>query len=179
MQSQADALPRALVAVLLLHHRERTDMHAYPVKHVRHAHVQDPEAPQQLSDDEADRVTAVGAAPAPSSDTALVAGALTMLATSPPEAPPVEDVAWMSSRRYTVENDPAHRQFLLDVLQAAGGGRGAHAAAVPATVDNDILQLAQVRLPSGPASTAAPEVIRLFPDMDCRDNHLAACMLPV
>lgn len=108
--------------------------------------VQDPNDALQLSGDEGSEPDGGVAAPVPSGDTAAVAGALAMLASSEPaEAAPAEDVSWMAKRRHTVENDPEHRQFLLDVLQMAGGGGAPPAAVAASPHAGELVQLAQVR----------------------------------
>lgn len=108
--------------------------------------VQDPNDALQLSGDEGSEPDGGVAAPVPSGDTAAVAGVLAMLASSEPaEAAPAEDVSWMAKRRHTVENDPEHRQFLLDVLQMAGGGGAPPAAVAASPHAGELVQLAQVR----------------------------------
>lgn len=110
------------------------------------AFVQDPNDAVQLSGDEVSEPDGMLAAPVPSGDTAAVAGALAILASSEPaEAAPAEDVSWMAKRRHTVENDPEHRQFLLDVLQMAGGGGAPPAAVAASPHAGELVQLAQVR----------------------------------
>ena len=100
----------------------------------------------QLSDDEHEQEPA-GPSAAPAASGATVSAAATAAAAGDAPEPSIqEDVRWMSQPRQQTENDPSHRQFLLEVLQVAGTGGPASAAVSAGHVSRDILKLATVCL---------------------------------